>query len=123
MRAFGTTICLETQFLFQFSSVIFTSCSAVTRGLFWDGPRNFEPWSDDEEPVSTLSKLPRHTNGSTFCPGGFGMHQARLLGGSSIEPGFELGTLRLRNRDLSTRPQRPPQDSKSKILKKLIFDA
>ncbi|GBN96015.1 hypothetical protein AVEN_110249-1 [Araneus ventricosus] len=20
-----------------------------TRGLFWDGPRNFEPWSDDED--------------------------------------------------------------------------
>ncbi|GBM78788.1 hypothetical protein AVEN_81960-1 [Araneus ventricosus] len=23
--------------------------TAGTRGLFWDGPRNFEPWSDDED--------------------------------------------------------------------------
>ncbi|GBM65491.1 hypothetical protein AVEN_223588-1 [Araneus ventricosus] len=33
----------------------------ATRGLFWDGPRNFEPWSDDEDDTSAgspLSKLP-----------------------------------------------------------------
>ncbi|GBM53226.1 hypothetical protein AVEN_14244-1 [Araneus ventricosus] len=29
--------------------VILTSRLEATRGLFWDGPRNFEPRSDDED--------------------------------------------------------------------------
>ncbi|GBM10226.1 hypothetical protein AVEN_177494-1 [Araneus ventricosus] len=29
--------------------VILTSRFEATRGLFWDGPRNFEPRSDDED--------------------------------------------------------------------------
>ncbi|GBN61340.1 hypothetical protein AVEN_265253-1, partial [Araneus ventricosus] len=32
-----------------FSLVILTSRFEATRGLFWDGPRNFEPRSDDED--------------------------------------------------------------------------
>ncbi|GBN87281.1 hypothetical protein AVEN_16232-1, partial [Araneus ventricosus] len=32
----------------KFSLVILTSRFEETRGLFWDGPRNFEPRSDDE---------------------------------------------------------------------------
>ncbi|GBN83449.1 hypothetical protein AVEN_92868-1 [Araneus ventricosus] len=32
----------------KFSLVILTSRFEATRGLFWDGPRNFEPRSDDE---------------------------------------------------------------------------
>ncbi|GBM46985.1 hypothetical protein AVEN_217287-1 [Araneus ventricosus] len=37
-----------------------TSRCEATRGLFWDGPRNFEPPSDDEDDTS-LSKLLHHT--------------------------------------------------------------
>ncbi|GBL92602.1 hypothetical protein AVEN_123779-1 [Araneus ventricosus] len=33
----------------MFSLVILTSRFEATRGLFWDGPRNFEPRSDDED--------------------------------------------------------------------------
>ncbi|GBL74975.1 hypothetical protein AVEN_243783-1 [Araneus ventricosus] len=29
--------------------IILMSRFEATRGLFWDGPRNFEPWSDDED--------------------------------------------------------------------------
>ncbi|GBL80745.1 hypothetical protein AVEN_165120-1, partial [Araneus ventricosus] len=32
----------------KFSLVIFKSRFEAIRGLFWDGPRNFEPRSDDE---------------------------------------------------------------------------
>ncbi|GBM59054.1 hypothetical protein AVEN_7430-1 [Araneus ventricosus] len=32
-----------------FVLVIVTSRFEATQGLFWDGPRNFEPWSDDED--------------------------------------------------------------------------
>ncbi|GBN61783.1 hypothetical protein AVEN_85525-1 [Araneus ventricosus] len=41
---------------------ILMSRSGATRGLFWDGLRNFEPRSDDEDNTlagSLLSKLPR----------------------------------------------------------------
>ncbi|GBM82808.1 hypothetical protein AVEN_20252-1, partial [Araneus ventricosus] len=31
------------------SSVILTSHFEATRALFWDGPRNFEPQSDDKD--------------------------------------------------------------------------
>ncbi|GBO34653.1 hypothetical protein AVEN_165552-1 [Araneus ventricosus] len=31
------------------SLVVLMSHFEATRGLFWDGPRNFEPWSDDED--------------------------------------------------------------------------
>ncbi|GBN73153.1 hypothetical protein AVEN_64452-1 [Araneus ventricosus] len=49
--------------------VILTSRFEATRGLFRDGPSNFEPRSDDEDDTrngTPLSKLPRHTNGRTF---------------------------------------------------------
>ncbi|GBM17244.1 hypothetical protein AVEN_72953-1, partial [Araneus ventricosus] len=53
-----------------------------TRGLFWDGPRNFEPQSDDEDDARAgthLSKLPRHS---------------RFLGvGSSRRPRAAIGPL------------------------------
>ncbi|GBL57049.1 hypothetical protein AVEN_49044-1, partial [Araneus ventricosus] len=50
----------------------------------------------------TLSKLPYHTSGKTFGP----LHMIlRATGpihyGSSVESGFEPGTLRPRNRDLT----------------------
>ncbi|GBN45075.1 hypothetical protein AVEN_34158-1, partial [Araneus ventricosus] len=35
-------------FVVTVSSVILMSRFEVTRGLFWDGPQNFESWSDEE---------------------------------------------------------------------------
>ncbi|GBL82338.1 hypothetical protein AVEN_252499-1 [Araneus ventricosus] len=38
----------------------------TTRGLLLDGPRNFEPWLDDEDrtcAAKPLSKFPRHSRG------------------------------------------------------------
>ncbi|GBM47885.1 hypothetical protein AVEN_75310-1 [Araneus ventricosus] len=50
------------------------------RGLFRDGPGNFEPRSDDEDDIwvgTPLSKLSRHANGRTFGHYvGFGEQQA-----------------------------------------------
>ncbi|GBM43695.1 hypothetical protein AVEN_26562-1 [Araneus ventricosus] len=42
-----------------------------------------------------------------FFPDGFNVHQTRLHGCSSVESGFESGTLRPRDRDLTTGPPRP----------------
>ncbi|GBO24501.1 hypothetical protein AVEN_145064-1 [Araneus ventricosus] len=33
----------------MFGLIILTAHFEATRGLFWDGPRNFEPRSDDED--------------------------------------------------------------------------
>ncbi|GBL76517.1 hypothetical protein AVEN_48812-1 [Araneus ventricosus] len=44
----------QTCYMFRISTCLFslgilTSRFEATRGLFWDGPRNFEPRSDDED--------------------------------------------------------------------------
>ncbi|GBM31246.1 hypothetical protein AVEN_223444-1 [Araneus ventricosus] len=39
---------LEMVYKYRFTLVILTSRFEATRGLFWDGPRNFEPRSDEE---------------------------------------------------------------------------
>ncbi|GBL91251.1 hypothetical protein AVEN_195136-1 [Araneus ventricosus] len=45
----------ETQW---FGLVILTSRFEATRGLFWDGPRNFEPQSDDEDDITAGTPSP-----------------------------------------------------------------
>ncbi|GBM33573.1 hypothetical protein AVEN_197323-1 [Araneus ventricosus] len=62
----------------------------ATRGLFWDGPRHFEPRSDDTSAGTPSSNFNRRI----FGPDGFNVHQILLHGGSSLESGFESGTLR-----------------------------
>ncbi|GBM98815.1 hypothetical protein AVEN_46311-1 [Araneus ventricosus] len=52
-----------------FSLVILTSRVQVTRGLFCDGPRNFEPRTDDKDDSFAcipLFKLPHYTSVRTF---------------------------------------------------------
>ncbi|GBN49834.1 hypothetical protein AVEN_83896-1 [Araneus ventricosus] len=49
---FARTICM-------FSLVIFTSRSGTIRRLFWDGPRNFERWPDDEDHTSAGTHRPK----------------------------------------------------------------
>ncbi|GBM77951.1 hypothetical protein AVEN_121935-1, partial [Araneus ventricosus] len=48
----------------SFSLAILTARFEASRGLFWDGLRNFEPQLDDEDDLSwhPLSKLPHHTS-------------------------------------------------------------
>ncbi|GBM91409.1 hypothetical protein AVEN_204279-1 [Araneus ventricosus] len=78
----------------QLSLVILMSSFEATRGLFWDGPRNFEPRSDDEDDTRAdkpLSKLPLHTNGWTFGHYLWFSVQQALHGRSSLESGFEKG--------------------------------
>ncbi|GBN26316.1 hypothetical protein AVEN_117902-1 [Araneus ventricosus] len=51
--------------LILFSLVIFASRFEATQGLFWYGPRNFEPPSDDADDTcagTPLSKLLHQTN-------------------------------------------------------------
>ncbi|GBN69132.1 hypothetical protein AVEN_202029-1 [Araneus ventricosus] len=40
-----------------------------------------------------LAKVPHHTILKAFDPGGFNAHQTRLIGGYSVESGFEPGIL------------------------------
>ncbi|GBM01970.1 hypothetical protein AVEN_269572-1 [Araneus ventricosus] len=45
--------------------------------------------------------------GEHLAPDGFNVHWIPLHGGSSMESGFESGTLRPQIRSLTTRPPRP----------------
>ncbi|GFV39355.1 hypothetical protein TNCV_1230571 [Trichonephila clavipes] len=66
-----------------------------------DGPRNFEPWSSDENGTSvgtSPSKLPHHANGRTLFDR-LNMHQHPLYGRTSVEPRLEPATHRSRVRD------------------------
>ncbi|GBO34291.1 hypothetical protein AVEN_32896-1 [Araneus ventricosus] len=54
--------------MWRFSLVILTSSFEATRGLFWDGPRNFEPWSDDEDDTRAGTPSPNfHTTPTEGC--------------------------------------------------------
>ncbi|GBN91324.1 hypothetical protein AVEN_133421-1 [Araneus ventricosus] len=79
------------------------------RGLFWDGPRNFERRSDEEDDtwVSTPLQTSAPYRREGIWPRRIGGRQPRLHGGSSVESGFEPGIVRLQGRGLTTRPPRP----------------
>ncbi|GBO00097.1 hypothetical protein AVEN_121750-1 [Araneus ventricosus] len=47
------------------SGYILTSCPEATRGLFRDGPRNFEPQSDDEDDTRAGTPSPKFPATST----------------------------------------------------------
>ncbi|GBN47309.1 Phosphoacetylglucosamine mutase [Araneus ventricosus] len=49
---------------------------------------------DDTSAGHPLAKLSHHTSERTFGPDRFNVHQTRLHSGSSVESGFEPGTLR-----------------------------
>ncbi|GBM99918.1 hypothetical protein AVEN_248275-1 [Araneus ventricosus] len=54
-RALETRSCWESPKHKRCRLVILTSRFEATRGLFWDGPRNFEPRSDDEDDTYELA--------------------------------------------------------------------
>ncbi|GBL74589.1 hypothetical protein AVEN_235500-1 [Araneus ventricosus] len=66
-----------------------TSRFEATRELFWDGPRNFESRSDDEN--DTLSPNFRTTpaRGRLVSYVLFRMQQTRIYSESSVESGFK----------------------------------
>ncbi|GBN08507.1 hypothetical protein AVEN_111936-1 [Araneus ventricosus] len=75
-------------------TLTFTARFAARRGLFWDGPLNFEPWSVDEsdtcdDPLQTSA--PNHINGRALLPDGFSVRRSRLHCDSWMESGFEPG--------------------------------
>ncbi|GBO13206.1 hypothetical protein AVEN_204325-1 [Araneus ventricosus] len=65
-----------------------------TRGLFWDGPRNFKHRSGDEDDIwagTCFSERPHHTSGRTFGPRYYlecnRPNTRRLFSAIGIEPG------------------------------------
>ncbi|GBL92757.1 hypothetical protein AVEN_213694-1 [Araneus ventricosus] len=64
--------------------VILTIRFAATRGLFWDGPRNFEPRSDDEDDTPSPNFHATPTGGrlaTTYDLSCDRPHTRRIFGG------------------------------------------
>ncbi|GBN82300.1 hypothetical protein AVEN_78246-1 [Araneus ventricosus] len=78
--------------------------------LFWDGSRNLEPRSVDEDDIWVATPSP---NFRTTPEGGclthvrFNMLESHKRGRFSLESGFEPRILRLRSRDISTMSEVP----------------
>ncbi|GBM92038.1 hypothetical protein AVEN_5499-1 [Araneus ventricosus] len=90
--------------------VTLTSRSEATRGLFWDGPHNFEPRSDDEDDTSAAPPLQASTSHQREDDWPLRMISRAtgpIHGGSSVESGLEHGILRPQSRDFTTRSPRP----------------
>ncbi|GBM49599.1 hypothetical protein AVEN_31300-1 [Araneus ventricosus] len=108
-KILGCNMSLKVHFLDSHLDCFLENFGAVneeqaTREVFWDGPRNFEPWTTPET-------VPPPPNFRTTPSGGhltndvrFNMHQTHIHGGSSVELGLEPGALRYQSRDLATRP-------------------
>ncbi|GBM03123.1 hypothetical protein AVEN_200815-1 [Araneus ventricosus] len=87
---------------------ILTSRFEATRGLYWDGPRNFEPRSHDEDDAGAGAPSPRFraapvggrlaTTSDLAC----NRPDTRLIFNGIKEP----ATLRSRGPDPTTRPPR-----------------
>ncbi|GBM80018.1 hypothetical protein AVEN_203781-1 [Araneus ventricosus] len=96
--------------LSRFSLVILTPRFEATRGLFWDGPRHFEPRADDEDDAwagTPRSNLPHQSMGERLATTYDLMcnrpHTRRIFSGI----GFRTWNLRLQSRDVTIRPPRP----------------
>ncbi|GBM50095.1 hypothetical protein AVEN_223304-1 [Araneus ventricosus] len=82
------------------------SCFKATRWLFLKGPRHFEPRSDDEDaPAPSFLAAPAEDVRSPAED--LARNRPTIKDGSSVESGFEPGTLRSRSRDLTATPPRP----------------
>ncbi|GBM83943.1 hypothetical protein AVEN_74042-1 [Araneus ventricosus] len=92
-------------------TVILASRSEATRGLFWDGPRNFEPLSGDALAGSQSPNFrTTHTAVRLASYAGFSVQQAQYTTDlqwnrvSGLEPsGPRAGTLPLGHRGLNYR--------------------
>ncbi|GBN86358.1 hypothetical protein AVEN_25062-1 [Araneus ventricosus] len=95
--------------------------SEATQGLFWGGPRDFEPWSDNEDiRTGTLSpKFCTTTAGGRLTPTydlTCNSPDTRRIFSARFEPGI----LRLKGRHLTSRPSLPQKLRKRYILKKNV---
>ncbi|GBO29555.1 hypothetical protein AVEN_266781-1 [Araneus ventricosus] len=80
------------------AQLIYTLHFEATRGLFWNGPRNFELCSDDEGDTH-LCKRSRRISGRTSGSNGLAVQKTRLHGSSWMElSGPEAETLPLGHR-------------------------
>ncbi|GBL78791.1 hypothetical protein AVEN_65329-1 [Araneus ventricosus] len=65
----------------------------ATRGLFWDGPRNFEPWSDDQDVIGaghpTTPSFHAISAEKHFTSTDLTYLRPHLLGGSLVESDLE----------------------------------
>ncbi|GBN10021.1 hypothetical protein AVEN_33530-1 [Araneus ventricosus] len=102
------------------SLIIVTSRFEATRGLYWDGPRNFEPRSDDDSWADTYTLLHRTTpTGGRLPPThdfACNRHNKRR-----IFSGIACRTHGPQSRDLTTKPSRPFHKSSETNFKKYIF--
>ncbi|GBN94134.1 hypothetical protein AVEN_56085-1 [Araneus ventricosus] len=95
----------------------------ATQGPFWDGPRNFEPRSDDED--DTELAPPLQTSGphqlEDFWRRGKWRVPVPLTRQFFDGSGFEPGNLQPRGRNLNTRSPRPQQDHKNQNSQDILF--
>ncbi|GBM50331.1 hypothetical protein AVEN_123567-1, partial [Araneus ventricosus] len=94
--------------------------------LYWYGPRNFEPWSDEEDdtsPGTSLPKLPQSSSGIYLIHARYSVQQVQKQkkSGSSVESGFEPKTFWLWSSGLTTRLARPPTDNNKKVSKNILI--
>ncbi|GBM39263.1 hypothetical protein AVEN_140314-1 [Araneus ventricosus] len=78
----------------------------ATRGLFWDGPRNFVPWSDGEDRRLSWQAFMPHQREGILPLRMIYSAAGPIHCGSLVKSGFEPGALRPQGRDLTTRPPR-----------------
>ncbi|GBL75084.1 hypothetical protein AVEN_243859-1 [Araneus ventricosus] len=82
----------------------------AARGVFGDKPRNFEPWSVDEETPEPASSSPNFLitpAGGRSTLGKFKVDNAHIYSGLSVDSGLEPTTLLSVSRDSATKPPWP----------------
>ncbi|GBN61477.1 hypothetical protein AVEN_263400-1 [Araneus ventricosus] len=85
------------------SLAMLTSRFEATRGFFWDGPRNFEPRSDDDTWAGALplqASTPRRRGDS-------GLHTRRIFSGIGFPPNQESSGLKTETLPLGHRGLKP----------------
>ncbi|GBM69698.1 hypothetical protein AVEN_212276-1, partial [Araneus ventricosus] len=91
--------------------VILASRFEVTRGLFWNSPRNFEPGGQMTRTTPELEPLAKPTGGRLATTHDLTRNRP-IHGGSSVESGFEPKTFQPQSRDTTTGRLRPHGDEK-----------
>ncbi|GBM83376.1 hypothetical protein AVEN_65640-1 [Araneus ventricosus] len=96
--------------------------------VFWNNPRNFEPWAEDKDytdadtPFPNIHKVPK--GGCLTLDIRFSTHQAHIHKGSLVQSGFESGTHWSHVRDLISKTPRllgKIQESDSFRMTQFIF--
>ncbi|GBN09670.1 hypothetical protein AVEN_33509-1 [Araneus ventricosus] len=108
--------CLRVQPHVHHTSNLSSTASSILR-KFWDGPRHFEPWSDDEDSTSAGYFSPSSYStptGASLNFDRFNVHQAWTPDGTSVESGLEPATLW--SRSLGTKPPQPIAKERRQVI-------